>query len=203
MPANPTPTKAFLIRHGDTAWSKSGQHTGRTDIPLSPEGEARSLLLARHVARLQFDAVLVSPRERARQTCELSGLGFLAQIDPDLAEWDYGAYEGLTSGEILAKNPGWCLFRDGCPEGESPEQVGARADRLIARVRSMQGRVALFSHGHFGRVLAVRWIELPVLEGRRLLLDAACLNVLGYEHDNAAKPVLELWNYPPTGEPLS
>lgn len=196
------PAKAYLIRHGDTEWSKSGRHTGTTEALLTEEGEARARLLASHLSHLSFDLVLVSPRQRARHTCELVGLGGSAVVEPDLAEWNYGDYEGLTTSQILKLRPGWCLFRDGCPGGESPAEVGARADRLITRIRSMEGRVALFSHGHFGRILGTRWIDLPVAEGKRLLLDPASLSSLGYEHDMAEKPVLSLWNYPPGGEPL-
>ena len=141
--------------------------------------------------------MLVSPRQRAHRTCELAGFGAQAQSDADLAEWDYGDFEGLRSDEIHKDHPGWNLFRDGCPGGESPEQVAARADRLIARIRSMEGMVALFSHGHFGRSLAARWVSLPVVDGQRLLLDPASLGVLGYEHGDPATPVIELWNYPP------
>ncbi|HZZ17840.1 MAG TPA: histidine phosphatase family protein [Opitutaceae bacterium] len=195
------PAKAYLVRHGDTEWSKSGKHTGSTEVPLSPEGEERARLLAPHLIGIGFDLVLVSPRQRARRTCELAGLGASVQAEPDLAEWNYGEYEGLTSKEILRDRPDWCLFSDGCPGGESPGAVSARADRLIARIRSAEGRVALFSHGHFGRALGSRWMNLPVLEGRRLLLDPASLSILGYEHEAAMKPVLALWNYPPTGEP--
>ncbi len=195
------PAKAYLVRHGDTEWSTSGRHTGLTDIPLSPEGDSRARMLAPHLARVKFDLVLVSPRHRAWQTCELAGLGARAQTDAELAEWNYGDYEGLKSAEILQGRPDWCLFRDGCPGGESPEQVAARADRVIRSIRSLEGRVALFSHGHFGRVLGTRWINLPVIEGRKLLLDPASLSILGYEHDKASSPVLELWNFPPTGEP--
>jgi broad specificity phosphatase PhoE len=201
MRERPMPARAYLIRHGDTEWSTSGRHTGSTEIPLSQEGESRARMLAPHLAGVKFDLVLVSPRHRAWQTCELAGLGARAQTDAELAEWNYGDYEGLKSAEILQGRPDWCLFRDGCPGGESPEQVAARADRVIERIRSLEGRVALFSHGHFGRVLGTRWINLPVIEGRKLLLDPATLSILGYEHDKASNPVLELWNYPPTGEP--
>jgi broad specificity phosphatase PhoE len=195
------PSKAFLIRHGDTAWSQSGQHTGNTEVPLSPEGVRKALLLAPHLREIRFAQVLVSPRQRARHTCELAGLGAQAQTEPDLAEWNYGDYEGLTSAQILSKHPGWCLFSDGCPGGESPAQVSERADRIIERIKAADGDLALFSHGHFGRVLAARWIGLPVVEGRHFLLDTACLGVFGHEHDNPAAPVLALWNYPPSGEP--
>jgi broad specificity phosphatase PhoE len=189
----------YLVRHGDTAWSKSGRHTGRTEIPLSEEGEVKARALAGRLAEVQFSHVLVSPRQRAQRTCELAGLGALAATDPELAEWDYGNFEGLRSDEIHRDHPDWNLFRDGCPGGESPAQVASRADRVIERIRAVEGIVALFSHGHFGRVLATRWIGLPVLDAQRLLLDTACLGVLGNEHGNPAAPVIELWNYPPAG----
>jgi broad specificity phosphatase PhoE len=187
-------SSAYIIRHGDTAWSKSGRHTGRTEIPLSEEGEQRASWLAPRLSAVKFTQVLSSPRQRARMTCALSGLGAEAALDPDLAEWDYGDYEGLTSAEILMLRPGWNLFRDGCPGGESPEQVSARADRLVSRVRAWQGDVALFSHGHFGRVIATRWVGLPVGDGEFLLLDPASISILAYEHGNPAAPVIALWN---------
>jgi broad specificity phosphatase PhoE len=190
-------SSVYLVRHGDTDWSKSGRHTGRTEIPLSAQGELNARRLEARLAPVTFSNVLTSPRQRARRTCDLAGLGAGAVSDPDLAEWDYGDYEGLTSAEILAARPGWELFRDGCPGGETPSQVGARADRLIAHVRSMQGNVALFSHGHFGRALAARWVGLPVGAGERLLLDTASLGVLCYEHGNPGAPVIARWNMPP------
>lgn len=193
--------RAFLARHGETDWSKSGRHTGRTDLALSAQGELNARLLAGPMAGVRFGRVLTSPRQRARRTCELAGLGAAAEVEPDLAEWDYGDYEGLTSAEILQRNPGWRLFRDGCPGGESPQQVGARADRLIARLRAMEGEVALFTHGHFGRVLAARWIGLPACDGERLLLDTAGLGILAFEHGNRDAPVLALWNAHPTATP--
>jgi probable phosphoglycerate mutase len=193
--------RVFLARHGETDWSRSGRHTGRTDLALSAQGELNARLLAGPMAGVRFDRVLTSPRQRARRTCELAGLGAAAETEPDLAEWDYGDYEGLTSAEILQRNPGWRLFRDGCPGGESPQQVGARADRLIARLRAMEGEVALFTHGHFGRVLAARWIGLPVGDGERLLLDTAGLGILAFEHGNRDAPVLALWNAHPTATP--
>jgi probable phosphoglycerate mutase len=189
----------FVIRHGDTEWSKSGRHTGRTEIPLSEEGERRAGLLKGFLAPVPFACVLTSPRQRARRTCEVAGLGSLAQADPDLSEWDYGDFEGMRSAEILAARPGWNLFRDGCPNGESPTQVAARADRVIARSRSIEGPVALFSHGHFGRVLGVRWVGLPAGDGEFLLLDTASIGVLSFEHANPAAPVLGHWNISPSG----
>jgi broad specificity phosphatase PhoE len=191
-------SSVYFVRHGDTAWSKSGKHTGSTEVPLCEEGEHRSRLLEGRLAGITFSRVLTSPRQRARRTCELAGLGSAAETDPELAEWDYGDYEGLRSADILRERPLWNLFRDGCPGGESPVQVSGRADRLIARVRAMDGRVALFSHGHFGRVIAVRWVGLPAGDGEFLLLDAASLGVLEYEHGNPAAPVIGLWNIPPT-----
>lgn len=192
-------SQVFLVRHGETAWSESGRHTGVTEIPLTEKGEREALSLAGRLKAAAFTRVLVSPRQRARRTCELAGWGPAAEVDPDLAEWDYGAYEGMRSADILGLRPGWSIFRDGCPGGETPGQVGARADRLITRLRAMEGRVALFSHGHFGRALGARWAELPVAAGERLLLDTASLNILGFEHGSAAAPVLALWNERPTG----
>jgi probable phosphoglycerate mutase len=189
-------SRVYLVRHGDTAWSKSGRHTGRTEVPLCEEGEHKARLLGRRLASMRFTRVLTSPRQRALRTCELAGFGSVAQSEPDLAEWDYGDYEGLRSADILRERPGWNLFRDGCPGGESPAQVSERADRLISRVRAIEGDVALFSHGHFGRVLAMRWVGLPVGDGEYLLLDAASLGVLSYEHGDPAAPVIGLWNLP-------
>jgi probable phosphoglycerate mutase len=194
-------SRVFLARHGETAWSKSGRHTGHTDIELSAQGEENARRLEGLLAGVRFSAVLTSPRQRARRTCELAGLGANAQPDPDLAEWDYGDYEGLRSADILKVRPGWRLFRDGCPGGESPADVSGRADRLIARLRSMEGDVALFSHGHFGRALAARWIGLPVRDGERLLLDTASVGILAYEHGSPEAPVLALWNAHPPDVP--
>jgi probable phosphoglycerate mutase len=197
------PHRVFIARHGETDWSKSGRHTGRTDLALSPQGELNARLLAGALAGVPFSAVLASPLRRALRTCELAGLGAAAEVVADLVEWDYGDFEGLTTAEILARRPGWRLFRDGCPGGESPAQVGARADRLIARLRSMDGDVALFSHGHFGRALAIRWIGLPVGDGDRLQLDTATLGILAYEHESRAAPVIALWNSHPSVAPAS
>jgi probable phosphoglycerate mutase len=191
------PARLYLIRHGDTEWSTSGRHTGTTDIPLTAVGEARAGALADLLRPLHFDRVLVSPRQRARRTCELAGLGAGARVEPDLAEWDYGAYEGKTTAEILAGRPGWSIFQDGCPNGEVPEQVAARADRLLDRLRPLPGLTALFSHGHFGRVLGVRWMGLPVVDGVRLLLEPATVSLLSHEHDNPDLPVIGPWNLRP------
>ena len=193
--------RVFLARHGETDWSKSGRHTGRTDLALSAQGELNARRLASPLCGIGFARVLTSPMRRARRTCELAGLGAAAEVEPDLAEWDYGAYEGLTSAEILARRPGWRLFKEGCPGGESPAQGEARADRLIARLRAMDGNVALFSHGHFGRALAIRWIGLPIGDGDRLLLDTASLGILAYERGDPAAPGIALWNSHPAAAP--
>jgi broad specificity phosphatase PhoE len=181
------------IRHGETEWSLSGQHTGTTDIPLTDNGRRLAERMRPALARQSFTRVLVSPMRRARETCELAGLGERAVIDSDLAEWNYGAYEGLTNAQIQKTAPGWLIFRDGCPGGEAPEQVAARADRLIARVRAVEGDVALFAHGHILRVLAVRWIGLPAGAGAHLLLDTGTLSVLDYYR---AMPAIRVWNAP-------
>ena len=188
------PAQIFLIRHGETAWSKSGQHTSRTDLPINEQGEQEARTLAGRLREIKFSRVFTSPRQRARRTCELAGLGSKAEIEPDLAEWDYGDYEGLRTAEIFKSQPDWNLFRDGCPHGEMPGEISQRADRLIARLRMLEGNIALFSHGHFGRVLAARWIGLPVNEAQRFLLNTASLSILGYEHNNVAEPVIALWN---------
>jgi broad specificity phosphatase PhoE len=190
-------SSVYLVRHGDTAWSKSGKHTGRTEVPLSEEGERKARLLAPRLASVSFTRVLTSPRQRAQKTCELAGLGAGAVTEVELAEWDYGDYEGKTSADILKERPTWNLFRDGCPGGETPAEVTARADRLVARLRSMEGNVALFSHGHFGRVLAVRWVGLPAANGEFLLLEPASFGILSFEHGNPAAPVIALWNESP------
>jgi broad specificity phosphatase PhoE len=186
--------RIYLIRHGQTEWSLSGRHTSRTDIPLTAQGEDAARELGHCLRDIQFARVLTSPRQRARRTCELAGLGPAAEIEPDLAEWDYGDYEGQLSADILQARPDWNLFRDGCPNGETPAQVSARADRLILRLRSLAGNVALFSHGHFGRVLAARWIGLPVGEAQRFLLDTTSFGILDYEHHHIESPVIALWN---------
>lgn len=190
------PPDLYLVRHGETEWSASGRHTGRTDIPLTPRGEAEASWLAGRLGRAQFTHVYCSPRRRALRTCELAGWGASAVVQPDLAEWDYGDYEGLHSAEILKARPGWSLFRDGCPGGESPEQACGRADRLLARLRGLEGNVALFTHGHFGRLLGARWIGLPVVDAVHLRLDTASLSILGDEH---GAPVIALWNELPAG----
>ncbi|MCJ2092311.1 histidine phosphatase family protein [Methylobacterium sp. J-072] len=182
-----------LVRHGETAWSLSGQHTGRSDIPLTPVGEAAARALAPRLAAGSYAAVWSSPSSRAVTTCDLAGFGENRIIDPDLAEWDYGAYEGRTTKEILAERPGWRLFRDGCPGGENAAAVAARADRVIARIRALDADLILFSSAHVLRVLAARWIGLPPEGGALLVLGTASVSVLGYEHDRS-EPVLRGWN---------
>jgi broad specificity phosphatase PhoE len=187
------PHEIVLVRHAETEWSRAGRHTGRTDIPLTDAGRAAANALAKRLRQWQFERVLVSPLRRARETCELSGLGEHAEVRDDLAEWDYGEYEGLTTAQIHAQRPAWSLWRDGCPGGETPEQVAARADRVIAELRAVGGAVAVFSHGHMLRVLGARWIELAPAGGARLALSAGAICVLGYERDAA---VLLRWNEP-------
>jgi probable phosphoglycerate mutase len=184
----------YLIRHGETEWSLSNRHTSHTDIPLTDQGERDARKLGERLLGLRFSQVFTSPRQRARRTCELAGLDPVAKIEPDLAEWDYGDYEGQHSMDIRKGRPDWNLFRDGCPHGEMPAQVSDRADRLIARLRAVDGNVALFSHGHFGCVLAARWIGLPVIEGQHFLLGTASLSILGCEPNCPEVPVIERWN---------
>ena len=198
IPARKELLSLYLVRHGQTEWSLSGRHTGRTDIPLTPRGEDEARALIPWLSHVQFDLVLTSPRQRARRTCELVALGRQAEIEPDLAEWDYGDYEGKRSSDIRQDRPDWNVFRDGCPHGEMPAQISDRADRLIARLCTMNGNVALFSHGEFGLALAARWIGLPVLEGQHFLMGTASLNVLGYNPSHPEVPVMALWNATPT-----
>ena len=184
----------YVARHGNTAWTLSGQHTGLTDLPLTPDGERNARRLGERLKGLTFAKVLTSPLQRASRTCELAGFGANAEIDRDLVEWDYGKYEGLTSAQILEERPDWDLFRDGCPGGESPEQVGERADRVVQRLRNIGGNVLLFSSGHFSRMLAARWLGLaPSIGGRYFVLNPAALSALGYER-NVSRPVVKLWN---------
>jgi broad specificity phosphatase PhoE len=183
----------YLARHGETAWSLTGQHTSFTDLPLTEQGERNARALAERLDGLKFAKVFTSPLQRARRTCELAGFGAAAVVDRDLVEWNYGQYEGRRTAEIHAERPDWQLFRDGCPGGESPGQVGARADRVLSRVQAVVGDVLLFSSGHFLRVLAARWLGLEPLAGKYLLLSTASLSTLGYEHDKS-QPVIRLWN---------
>jgi len=183
----------FTIRHGETAWSLSGQHTGTTDIPLTDNGRRLAERLRPVLAKEPFALVLCSPMQRARETCKLAGLGNSAVIDADLSEWNYGEYEGLTSAQIHQTRRGWLVFRDGCPGGETPEQVSIRTDRVIARARAVSGDVAMFAHGHVLRALVARWIGLPASAGQHFLLDTGTLCVLGYYRDI---PAVRVWNGP-------
>ncbi len=182
-----------LVRHGETEWSASGKHTGRTDIPLTEEGERKAQALQGRLKGQTFDRVFTSPLQRAARTCALAGFGDRAKLDPDLLEWDYGDYEGRKSSEILQERPGWLLFRDGCPNGEQPADVGARADRVIARLRAADDRAIVFSSGHILRVLAARWLGLAPSEGRLFMLGTTSISILGYEHDKD-EPTVHLWN---------
>jgi len=186
----------YLARHGETAWTISRQHTGVTDLPLTAQGEAEALRLGERLEGLTLAAVLTSPLRRAVRTCEMAGFGSAADVEPDLMEWNYGVYEGRTSDEIHAERPDWQLFRDGCPGGESPDQVGARADRVVRRVRAIEGNVLLFSSGHFLRVFAARWLGLEPGAGRYFVLGTASLSAVGYEHDRS-EPVIRFWDGTP------
>lgn len=189
----PTTPLIYLARHGETPWSLSGQHTGLTDLALTEHGEQEARLLGERLSKLQFPEVLTSPLRRAKRTCELAGFGTVARVDADLVEWDYGEYEGLRRAEILKGRPAWNLFCDGCPGGESPEQIAARADRIVERIRAVNGNVLIFSSGHFLRMLAARWLGLEPVHCRDFVLSTASLSVLGYEHD-LSEPVVRLWN---------
>jgi broad specificity phosphatase PhoE len=183
----------YLARHGETAWSLTGQHTGLTDVPLTERGERNARRLGERLAGLAFAKVFTSPLQRAARTCELAGFGGAAETDHALVEWNYGKYEGLRTLEIHAKHPDWLVFRDGCPDGESPDQVGARADHIVSRVRAIEGDVLIFSSGHFLRVLAARWLGLEPAAGRFFMLNTASVSVLGYEN-NLSRPVIRLWD---------
>jgi probable phosphoglycerate mutase len=186
----------YTIRHGETEWSLNGRHTGTTDIPLTENGRRLAEILRPALAPHRFALVLVSPLQRARETCALAGLGDKAVLEPDLVEWTYGDYEGLTPAQIHTSAPGWLIFRDGCPGGEAPDDVGARVDRVIARARRVDGDVALFAHGHVLRVLAARWLGLPAGGGQHFLLDTGTMSVLGYYR---GIPALKTWNAPLAG----
>ncbi len=183
----------YLVRHGETEWSASGRHTGLTDLPLTESGERNARQIGERLKGLHFARVLTSPLQRARRTGELAGFGSVLEVDPEFVEWNYGAYEGKRTAEIDRDRPGWSLFRDGCPGGESVAAIGARADRVIGRLRAVPGNVLVFAHGHILRVLAVRWLGLPVEDGRLLLLGTATLSILGYDHSRD-EPVIRLWN---------
>jgi len=183
----------YLARHGETAWTVSGQHTGLTDLPLTERGERNARRLGERLKGLALAQVLTSPLQRARRTCELAGFGAAARPDPDLVEWNYGAYEGRTTADIRRERPDWRIFRDGCPGGESVADIGARADRVVGRLRALGADALLFSSSHFLRVLAARWLGVDASAGRYFLLGTATLSILGYEHDGT-EPVIRLWN---------
>jgi probable phosphoglycerate mutase len=183
----------YLARHGETAWSLTGQHTGLTDLPLTERGERNARRLGERLAGLSFTQVFTSPLQRAARTCELAGFGSVAEVARDLVEWNYGKYEGLRTIEIRAKHPDWQLFRDGCPGGELPDQVAARADHVVSRVRAVKGDVLIFSSGHFLRALAARWLGIESAAGRFFMLATASVSVLGYEN-SLSQPVIRLWN---------
>lgn len=192
---NPSaPPTLYLIRHGETEWSRSGKHTSRTEVKLTEKGEDDARALKRILQSKVFTEIRVSPRARARLTCELAGIGGSPVVDSLLQEWDYGDFEGLTTQEIETRRPGWNLFRDGCPGGEQPDDVGRRADAMLEQLRTLQGNVALISHGHFLRVLGARWVRCPVELGQRLYLATASLSVLSFEHGNPDEPVILSWN---------
>lgn len=184
----------YLARHGETAWSLSGQHTGLTDLPLTERGELNARQLGERLKGLTVARVFTSPLQRAVRTCQLACVGTLAEVDRDLLEWNYGEYEGRRTAEILVERPGWQLFQDGCPGGESPDQIGARADRVLSRLRAIHGNVLLFSSGHFLRVLTARWLGLESGGGKYFLLSTASLGIWAHEHSNPSEPVIRLWN---------
>lgn len=183
----------YLLRHGETEWTISGRHTGVTEVPLTPHGEEEARLLGRRLHNVVFQHILTSPRQRAQRTCDLAKLGPSTAIYDDLHEWDYGSYEGLLTREILAKHPGWKIFVHGCPGGESPQQISDRADRVLAHVRRLDGNVALFSHGHFTRVLAARWVQLDVSDAQILASSTGSIGILN-SSPNGPRPVIALWN---------
>jgi probable phosphoglycerate mutase len=187
--------KLYLARHGDTAWTDSHRHTGRTDLPLNERGVERARRLGEWLGGFSFVRVFTSPLQRAARTCELAGFGAVAEADPDLVEWDYGPLEGTLTRDILKLHPGWELFRDGCPGGESPQQVAARADRFVALVKEMAGDVLAFSSGHIIRMIAARWNGLAPAAGRVFYCQPASVGVLGFEHDSRDQPIIRLWNY--------
>lgn len=186
--------RIVLVRHGETEWARDGRHTSVTDVALTAAGEAAARGLAARFAGLRFATVWSSPRQRARRTAELAGFGDAVAIEPDLQEWNYGRFEGLTTAEIRVQWAEWMVFRDGAPGGESPDEVSARADRLVSRLRGATGDALIFSHGHFLRALAARWLRLPLGAGAHFLLAPAAISILGYEHGNRAEPALIRWN---------
>ena len=193
--------RIYIVRHGETEWSLSGQHTGRTDLPLTERGEQDAGKLAARFSAVSFSRVFTSPLLRAQRTSELCGLGDAAEIEVDAVEWDYGDYEGLRPADIRKERPDWNIFRDGCPRGESPVQIAERADRLIVRLRTLAGNIALFSHGQFGRVVGVRWIGLPIGQAQHFLLGTASASILGFAHDRVEEPAIVAWNVSAKGWP--
>ena len=187
--------RLYLARHGDTAWTDSQQHTGRTDLPLNERGEEHARQLGERLRGFSFVRVFTSPLQRASKTCELAGFGAVAEVDADLIEWDYGCLEGMRTSDVLKGRPGWELYRDGCPGGEAPEDVAMRADRFIARMHSIHGDVLAFSSGHIIRMIAARWNGLAPAAGRVFFCRPASVGVLGFEHDRRDQPVIRLWNY--------
>ena len=189
--------QVYLIRHGETPWSLTGQHTGVTDLALTAHGEEEARGLAPHLRQTAFTHVLASPRLRARQTCELAGLGPMCSIEPDLAEWNYGDFEGQRSIDIRKTHPGWNIWRDGCPHGDTPDALCARADRFIEKLCTLHGNVAVFSHGQFGAALAARWIGLPLIEGQHFAFAPGALSILGHDRNHPDRRLIELWNETP------
>jgi broad specificity phosphatase PhoE len=187
--------KLYLARHGDTAWTDSHQHTGRTDLPLNERGEEHARQLGEQLRGFSFVRVFTSPLQRASKTCALAGFGGLAEVDSDLTEWDYGRWEGTHTSDVLKDRPGWELYRDGCPDGESPQDVAVRADRFIARVHGIGGDVLAFSSGHIIRMIAARWNGLAPADGRFFFCLPASVGVLGFEHESREQPIIRLWNY--------
>jgi broad specificity phosphatase PhoE len=187
--------KLYLARHGDTAWTDSHQHTGRTDLALNERGEEHARQIGKRLKPYSFCRVFTSPLQRASKTCDLAGFGTGAEVDHDLIEWDYGRFEGKLTGDVLKERPGWELYRDGCPNGESPEDVAVRADRFVARVHRLGGNVLAFSSGHIIRMIAARWLGVAPAAGRFFFCDPASLGVLGFEHNSRDQPIIRLWNY--------
>lgn len=192
----PTPLRLYLIRHGETQWTACRQYTSHTDIALTANGESQARKLAPHLLHIRFSHVLTSPLQRARQTCSLAGQGAHAVVDPDLTEWNYGDYEGQRSVDIFKQRKDWNLFRDGCPDGETTAQITERADRIITRLRKLEGNVALFSHGHFAAVLGMHWVGLPLVAARHFPLGTASLSVLTYDTHHPDVAIIALWNAP-------
>jgi probable phosphoglycerate mutase len=185
----------YLARHGDTEWTDSHRHTGRTDLPLNERGEEHARQIGEQLRRFSFSHVFTSPLQRASRTCELAGFGARAEVNRDLLEWDYGCFEGKRTSDVLKERPGWELYREGCPDGESPPDVAARADRFIARVHEIGGDVLAFSSGHIIRMIAARWLGLPPVAGRFFYCDPASVGVLGFEHNSLDEPLIRVWNY--------